>query len=564
MIAGHASPGDQAGPDPTSPGSNRVPIAFWVIGAVIVAYVGLCTGNRDNLWGLDAWEHHRALKALVEEPWRPGNPTYATDHPSARYSPYLVSWALMHRATGLDAYRTLSLAAACNTALTLLGVAALLKGFGQARTAAAALPIMLGLYGGLPGHSNSYALADLPVHQVNPSAFGFATALFVMALFKRFERKGWRDYSFPLMIVLSAMSLLDHVMSAAMGQLGLWVFALSGDRVERRRLVTGLLLVEAGALALCLSWPWFSFLKAATIKLPDGFVNIYVIYVILNRWCVPALIFGVACLTLRAARRADPAAGRLRELPGRPDRQRGAAVVAGCRGRVAPAAPRSDLLHLALGIFAHQVGLFRPATWPGQVATMLQARGPEAAMPALEVAFAATLAYFLLPQFYSVLSLSHLARPYIASLAGREDKQIPIKLRFDRLLEPIGARDVVISDEGSMWVVPSSKGRVVSSLHGELFVPGQDVRRKDVATFFDPGTLDSVRIRISNDTGPRWIVLNDDRIDRPTFEALRDENAVVRRDRGLLLLDADRWVRARKPAEKDGARAKPAPAPVVR
>jgi hypothetical protein len=549
MIDDLASPSGPPASEPTpcASGPDRVPVAFWVVGALLVAYVGLCTGNRDNLWGLDAWEHHRALKALIEKPWQPGNPTYATDEPSARYSPYLVSWALVGRTTGLDAYRTLSLAAACNTALTLLGVAALLKGFGQGRVAAAALPIMLGFYGGVPGHSNSYALADLPVQQVNPSAIGFATTLFVMALFKRFERKGWRDYSIPLMIALSAISLLDHVISAALGQLGLWIFALSGERGERQRLIAGVLLVEAGASALCLSWPWYSFLKAATIKLPDGFVNIYIIYEILGRWCVPALIAGVACLTLRNA-----AAARTLLLVGY------ASYMVGLITCVAPASlpgagavsrmplPGLIFFHLALGIFAYQVGLFRLATWPGRLATLVRAHGPEAAMPALEVAFAATLAYFLLPQFYSVLSAPQLARPYVTQLSGRENKQNPIKPQFDHLLEPIGARDVVISDVETMWVIPSSKGRVVSSLHGELFTPAQDVRRKDIETFFDPATLDAARIEILDRYDVRWIVLNDQKIDRPIFEALQDEAAVVRRNRGLVLLDADRWAHARR------------------
>ena len=74
------------------------------------------------------------------------------------------------------------------------------------------------------------------MQQVNPSAFSFATSLFVIALFKRFERQGWRDFSIPLMIVLSASSLLDHVISATLGQFGIWLIVLTARPGERRRL----------------------------------------------------------------------------------------------------------------------------------------------------------------------------------------------------------------------------------------------------------------------------------------------------------------------------------------
>ena len=209
---------------------------------------------------------------------------------------------------------------------------------------------------------------------------------------------------------------------------------------------------------------------------------------------MPALIAGVLCLTLSGA--AD---ARILLLGGYAGYLVGlAAYLAPPSVPAAGAVSRLPLLsviffHLALGIFAHRVGLFRPSTWPARLGTLVRAHGPGAAMPALEVAFAATLAYFLVPQFFEVLRSPALARPYVASLAGRANKQDSIKVRFDRLMEPIGPRDVVLSDENTMWVIPSSRGRVVSSLHGELFTPAQDVRRKEAGAFFDANTSDAER-----------------------------------------------------------------------
>src|SRR5437867_6983622 len=71
---------------------------FWPVALGLVLYVALCTGQRGNLLQADAWEHHRAVAALVRDLAHPGNPTFALDTPSIRYSPYTVGLALFCRA----------------------------------------------------------------------------------------------------------------------------------------------------------------------------------------------------------------------------------------------------------------------------------------------------------------------------------------------------------------------------------------------------------------------------------------------------------------------------------
>jgi hypothetical protein len=137
-------------------------LAYLVVGTALVVYVALCTRWRDSIPGADAWEHHRAIVALVANLGHPGNPTYATDDSSIRYSPYTVAQALICRVTGWSPYDVLSAAAVVNTVLLVAGVRMLLAEFGESRSAAAALIVMVALYGETPGYANSYALADLP------------------------------------------------------------------------------------------------------------------------------------------------------------------------------------------------------------------------------------------------------------------------------------------------------------------------------------------------------------------------------------------------------------------
>ena len=101
-------------------GRRRVAPSYWVVSVALLVYVGICTIQRDNVLGADLWEHHRTILTLTRHLWHPGNPTYASDIPSVRYSPYTIVLALACRATHLSPYAALSIAAVFNTALLLV------------------------------------------------------------------------------------------------------------------------------------------------------------------------------------------------------------------------------------------------------------------------------------------------------------------------------------------------------------------------------------------------------------------------------------------------------------
>ena len=188
-----------------------------------------------------------------------GQPHLRHRPPSARYTPYSVFWAVVSRATGLDTYKALSLAATVNTTVLVLSVPFLLGRFGEARSSTAALLIMVSLYGGSPGTSSTYALADLPWHQVNFSAASFGWVLVLLGVFQGYARGDWGRLSIPLMIGLSALTLLDHGMTGSWGQFSLWLLALTAPADRRWRLAVTLLVVQACTFLVCLGWPWYAF-----------------------------------------------------------------------------------------------------------------------------------------------------------------------------------------------------------------------------------------------------------------------------------------------------------------
>lgn len=519
--------------------NNRTPIGFWLLSAALIVYVAACTGFRDQVWGADAWEHHRAVLALTQDLWHPGNPTFAIDTPSVRYSPYAVALAVLCRSAHVDPYTALSLAAVVNTALLCGGVGLLLRAFGEAASAGAALLVMVSLYGGAPGYANSYALADLPWHQVNPSAFSFGLTLLSWALFRQLltgSRGGW--VAWPLIAAMLSCAMLDHAMTGAFGVLGLAVLAATGPPGRRLRAAIGLALVVLVIAGAALAWPWYSFPAALRWHHDrDYWFNPGILTLMLTQWCAPAILCGLFTLPLRNRPLVRWClAGGVASL---------AVGLAAWLIR-SPALARFPLpgliyFHIAIGVLVHQTGLLRPRTWPGRIRNAASSAMEAAAPAILQSALAVLIAYFLIPQLWSVATLPHLARPYLARLLHRPERGQSARPELAALLRDVGPRDVIIADPQTSWILPSVRGRIVSAIHYELFVPDQPQRADDLATFFSTDD-EAQRDRILAKYDVRWIVLNVALLDPSLRASFLREAAVVNRTPHFVLMRADEWV----------------------
>jgi hypothetical protein len=525
---------------------NRAPIWFWVIGVALVAYVALCTVQRNNALGADAWEHHRAVLALTRQLWKPGNPTYASDLPSVRYSPYAVLWAVVCRVTQVTPYTALSVAAVVNTILLVLGVCLLLRALGEAASAAAVLGVMVLLYGGVPAWANSYALADLPWHQVNPSAFSFALVLIAWSIFRQIAlRPDRRPLRWLAVVVLMSLAMLDHGMTGAFGVLGLFVLAAVASAGSARLAMFSQAIGIAIAVgALCLCWPWYSFWTAVRWNHDTDFwFNPTFLTWELTQWAFPAAGCALFALPLihRPAIRFGVVGGLL---------VIGAAIVAYVRH--SPTLARFPLpgmiyLHIMAGIFAHHAGIFRPATWPARLKAMILPP-PLASQAILEVIFVVVLLRCAVPQLNLIATQPWLARPYLVRLLHHgQDRQNRLPENLTRLLAGVHEHEVVLSDLQTSWLVPSINGRIVAAMHYELFVPDQKQRSLELTEFFTTADADR-RDQIVRQYGVRWIVLNRQAIGTQTFNALLRPAAVVARIDDLVLMDASRWLADRTPS----------------
>ncbi|HKS16254.1 MAG TPA: hypothetical protein VJU16_03025 [Planctomycetota bacterium] len=534
---------ESGGPVVDSPSSKGPGSLFWVLTLLLTAYVALCTTHRDSIREADAWEHHRALVALTQDLRNPGNPTLAgdaADLPSIRYSPYFVSIAALSRATGLDPWDALSASAVLNALLMCLGVWAVLAALGRAPASGLALLVMVSLYGVAPGYANSYALADLPWHQVNPSAFSFALVLFAWAWFLRLDRApapAWKWLPLPLM---AAVSLLDHPMTGCLGLLGLAAFSVPGIKsIKGDALRVGVRIgaIAGIALALCLLWPWYGFARALATRPENAYwFNPAIARRILTEWAAPALLLSFWCLTAR-----DRGVVRLLLLGG------AASVAVGVVGMAikSPTLARLPLpglifFHLALAVTAHESGLLRRQAWVERWRA-LKSGGPGAAEAALAAIVTLAMLYCLTPQVMAIPREPHLARSYVAPLTKREDKQPRWRDTYRKVLEPVMGREVVFSDPLTSWPAPSFRGRVMSAYHFEFFVPGQWQRYEDANRFFATRS-EPERISLLKKYEARWLLVDSAQLDERQQAEIIRERSVRSRAGPLVLMDVQAWV----------------------
>jgi len=524
-----AAPALNAAPDRTS-------WVYWLLVALLATYIGLLTGFRAEHPWTDAWEHERSVKVMTETLWPPeslGNPTYAAPEASIRYSPYSLALAGVCRVTGMSPYTAMGIAGVVNTLLLGLAIPAFLGIFRCRAAAPSVLIVMVVLFGRPTEYANSLALSDLPWHQVNPSAFAYALALLAWALYDRLMVRGGAASMFTAAIacgLMGAVAILSHGMTGVFLMCGIAGIRLSQPRKPMPVELMVFVATSAVAFIACWLWPWYDFLEATMTEPNEWFWYIDgVLRKMVFVWGLPTLALAVVTLPWQ----------------GHPLVRFGHLALLGTLAAAAIAAARESALfmrlvfvgltivNVAIGFAAHQLGLFDPRTWPAWIGELRrgQWKGITAALLAM------MLGYCLFFQAAAILREPYLARPLLAPIMGRENKQAMVRETYTRGLAEVALRDVVLADMETAWPVPSFSGRIVAALHLEFFVPDEEERRADVAAFEAAADLETIR-RIVEKRDARWILLDDRRASWGRLSRLLPAGAVAAQERYLHLYDA--------------------------
>jgi len=458
---------------------------------------------------------------------------YATDDPSIRYSPYSAILATIATGARVDAWHVLSGAAVANTLLLGLALWILLKSFQAQRIAVSVLIAALLVYGASPGYANSLALADLPWHQVNPSAFALSLVLFVWSALRWADRMPRRAIvGVPLCAGLFAIAMLSHAMTGVVGAVGMFAMALSADATVLVGATAALSIVIG--LGLAALWPLYPFLKAVTTS-PDSWYwyNPYILQMMVTTWCLPCFLCSLLALPWRAERLVRFALWGLATT-----------VVLTSLAVVVKSAtlarlPLAGLVfcQLLAGFVFTEWRVLSTATWG---TTLLRLRSTDLAIyvPAfIRLLLLFCVIYFAWPQLNDLARQPHLLRPWLPTLLPARDLQTHRLRQYREVLAPVGEQDVVIADLVTAWPVPSVKGRIVGALHLEYFTLNQRQRWDDVEAFFSDRTTMAERMAIMSRYDVRWILL-----DRKRNAGVVEQftSSLDPPEGNLLLLDAER------------------------
>ena len=395
---------------------------------------------------------------------------------------------------------------------------------------------MVFLYGEAPGYANSFALSDLPWHMVNPSAFSMLLNFICWGLLWRVRSSSVTPMGIAIVVAAAALavSVLSHGMTGVLGAIGVILLILAVDSAQRSRMATMVIGVGVFSLGLCMAWPWYQFIDAAGGGHdPWYWFNPTILQRMFFLWCAPVYLAALLALPYRS----EPLVRWSLAVSG-------AVIILGIISWLAESASLARLplaatpvACIAVGCWIGKVGQGM-RTWSTEMLSGLLSRSPNRNAQSLtQVLFIVALLYGALPQFHAILSEPYLARPLIAPLLKREDKQPRNWTTYQTVLAEIQPGEVVLSDMETGWPVPSFGGRIVAANHLELFSEGQRERLADAERFFETQSAQE-RQDLIDRYAVRYILVSRH---SPLASHIQD-TAIVAESNALVLMDAQKWL----------------------
>lgn len=473
-------------------------LAFFVLCALLFVWVASdAFGARIATMsqGADYWEHSATLRALIDDPLHPRNSHLLSDASSPRFVPTFIASALLARAFGFDALGGMGIASCLHMLLLFAGIFAFFRSyFRDSRAPLYGLLVMFGSWYDAWSFSNVYQLKIFFAVVSYPSTAGLGLSLLGFAATLRALREASRVRWLAVTVLVLALLMITHALTAMMGFAGAGLLALTERKIpwHMRAKVVGAIGL---GLLLSLAWPYFSVRGVLTGGSHDE----------------------VAAIARGLQGDVEPT-GRLHQfyrqkgllhtlglaLLGLPislylmARRRHWFISLGALAMLLPFIVNAyvplPLGHrfILLAIFFLQVAV----VWlllklsPGSPETFRWlTAGRRGWFPSLLVAsLLLTLLWWSVDG--ALGNIDHAARRRRGAIES-------VYVRYARSVANIaGTSAVVITDSRSGWPLPTFGPKVLTLLHGNPLVPDEGARNVAVARFFHPSTSDQARFQI--------------------------------------------------------------------
>jgi hypothetical protein len=241
----------------------------------------------------DAWQHLAALQALIDHPWRPGNPFVSTPEASRLYGPVHVAGALVARALGLPALGAYGLIAGFN--LLALALGQWLFGRAYFRSPWGPVALLAAMTAGWWVsfiHTGFHSTLSLVEGAEYPATTGVALGLVLWGLTLRLLAEPRWSLAYPLLV---AVLLANHPLSAAIAFVGAACLGLleSGGLAARVRIAV----MGAAGCALAAAWPYanpFAIMKDGASAAYTASIDFYAPSVLaMTLWPAAVGMFGL-------------------------------------------------------------------------------------------------------------------------------------------------------------------------------------------------------------------------------------------------------------------------------
>ena len=448
--------------------------------ALALLLMGVYNASKQR-WGLgyDIWEHAATVQELMRSPLSPEHPLLPLDAPHQFMSPYLLGVALAGKLLGIAATTALALAGVVNLALLIVGTKMLVDRLvGRSHAAFWALVFTVVLWGATPWVYSGFFHADA-LFVTLPYPAAFSRGLVLIALAVHLDVLGGASVRrLGIVGVLGVIVTIAHPMDAVFLFVGMTVFAISRDPQGMWRNVALAGLTAAIAVALALTWPYFSVVDLLLGHENEAYrravfsddLNMYD-QVWRRTW--PAVI-GLPFVVRRLSRNAADPLGLLLVMT----------TALYLIGAIADQRSLGRLLSYGL-LLVHVALADGRADVGARVMKVDRPGGP------LWTWVAATTALLIALGAYNVRQGLAQATPFAYHLREslvRDNPDLVKWSTFDFFRRELETGDVLLGDLSGIFAAPSvSDAKVVAGFHPLAFVPSAKQRLDDTGYFFSPG-----------------------------------------------------------------------------
>ena len=458
-------------------------------------------------WVSDFWEHAAVVRELATHPLSPRHPLLSSDAPHAFFSPYALALAGASRVLGSDPVTALAAAGIANLILLLLSlrwfVGAIFRG-DRGVISFYFLLFLLVLWGREPWFWSGFLHFGTLGHVLPyPSTFAAALMFGGLAAYARHLQTGRARWVLPLFPLLW-VCFLTHPTTALGSVVGLIAVFIGLAGRPTARGVSVLLALCALPLLATSAWPYFDF---PSLLLDPTLGHEFhdksrLLYTDVFGRIFPALA-GVPIVALRL----------------RDDR-------------------RDVLAWLVLGLLAvYALGALAGSWGAGRVLGQL--------VMFLQLAIALWVAQLEArlprPRFAALLAALAAVALWSGNVAWgwrQATQSVGRAHRYQFLSEYVGQYDVVLTDLGTAWLVPTFGGKIVASPHPLYWIDDHEKRRRAVSRFFRAGTPLRARRRIIARYDAKFVLLDSRRVEltRSATEDLFQLGTLVYEGDGMQLI----------------------------